>query len=710
MNLYSAQLFKITNSTTYRPVPTKGTKNPSRNRAPGETDFLGILICLVFLSLGIFIPSAMAANGNSRDLTEMGIEDLMQLEITSVSRKPQRFSDAAAAVFVITEDDLRRSGATSIPEALRMVPGLEVARIDSNRWAITSRGFNNFTANKLLVLIDGRSVYQPLFSGVYWDMQDVVLQDIERIEVIRGPGATLWGANAVNGVINIITKKAEDTQEGLLVAGTGTIERGFGSLRYGTQIGEGKFLRAYAKYFNRDSFPSVNGGESSDAWESARCGFRMDSEFSSDNSLTLQGDLAQNTSDEILESPNLTPPDYSKSFRGSNYKEGYLLSRWQHTFSATSDMALQIYYDWSDRKAPDNREKRSTVDLELQHNFSLGKRHAIIWGLDYRYTNGSFSSRAPYFTIESSQQGHQLFSGFIQNDMTLIDKRLHLILGSKFEHNDYTGIEIQPSGRLLWTPSEQHTFWGSISRAVRTPSWGESGGTIPSSALAPMTQENPSPFPAIVTMVGNEDLDSEKLIAYELGYRFHPGARFSLDATTFYNSYSNLVNGRQGNPEFIAAPTPYWIIPVDGCNNLEGKSYGFELSGDWKVMPRWRLQAAYTYLHVILRAKEGGDIFMVSSDGTSPHNQVSLRSSFDLTKTIELDAWARYVDSIKSLGIPSYTTLDLRLAWKPRPGLEFSLVGQNLLDAEHQEYYQQSLSGNATEVPRSVYGMVAWNF
>jgi len=662
------------------------------------------LACL-FFSPRLVPPSTPAAESSLQELTEMSIEDLMQIEVTSASKKPQRVSDAAAAIFVITQEDLRRSGATSIPEALRMVPGLEVARINSGNWAITSRGFNNYIANKLLVLMDGRNLYQPLFAGTYWDMVDTVLQDIDRIEVIRGPGAALWGANAVNGVINIITRKAEDTQGGLLVAGSGTLERLFGSLRYGGKLGADTYLRAYGKYLNRDDFPRVSGEDATDGLKSARCGFRMDSEFSPDNSLTVQGDFARNTTDEVSEALSLTPPSYRQTFEGFDYREAYLLGRWQRRFSATSNLSLQAYYDRHDREATDNREKRDTFDAELQHNFTWGGRQEIVWGLGYRYTNGDFTSDSLYFV--DSREGHDLFSGFIQDEILLVQDRLHLILGSKFEHNDYTGFEIQPTGRLLWTPDENHTLWGSISRAVRTPSWGESYGSIPTAVLPPMPL---NPFPTVISLNGNDNLDSEELIACELGYRFHPGPHFSFDATAFYNDYSNLINGRLGEPQLVTTPTPHVEMPINGVNNLEGKSYGFEFAADWKALPRWRLQAAYTYLQLILRVKDGEEFYLDATDGRSPHNQFSLRSSLDVTKTVELDAWLRYTDRIKSLGIPAYTALDLRLAWKPRLDLELALVGQNLLDEEHPEFYQSGLLANTTEVPRSVYGQVIWKF
>jgi iron complex outermembrane recepter protein len=669
---------------------------------------ISCLTLSLFLFIAFYGVPPLAAKVIVEDLTELSIEDLMRIEITSVSRKAQKVSDAAAAVFVITQDDIRRSGVTSIPEALRMAPGLEVARIDVNKWAVTSRGFNNFLANKLLVLMDGRSVYQPIFAGVYWDLQDTLLEDIDRIEVIRGPGATLWGANAVNGVINIITKKAGETYGGLLAAGGGTDERGFGGVRYGAKVGEETFLRAYGKYFNRGAFRDMTGGKASDAWESGRGGFRMDSEFSPDSSLTLQGDLAQGHVDEKSESLVVDPP-YSKTLTGATFSTANLLTRWQRAFSETSDLSLQLYYDWSNRKAPDNREIRDTFDIDLQHRFALGSRNDIVWGLGYRYTRGEFSSDT-LIALAPSTKADELYSGFVQDDILLFKDILRLILGSKFEHNDYTGVEIQPSGRLLWTPHTEHTFWGAVSRAVRTPSWGESYGRIPTNVIPPFTPGNPSPLPTVLTLVGTRDLQPEKLIAYELGYRFYPTKRFSLDVATFYNEYSDIIAGRFGAPQMESTPAPHVVMPINGDNGMYGKTYGVELAADWRVLPWWRLQATYTYLHVALEVKEGSLMALENLDGRGPRNQISVRSILDLTKSVELDAWVRYTDRIASLDLPSYTTFDLRLGWKPLPGIELSLVGQNLLDDEHQEFYQMGPITLATKIPRGVYGKVVLRF
>ncbi|MBN1615130.1 MAG: TonB-dependent receptor [Deltaproteobacteria bacterium] len=674
----------------------------------GTKRTLAVILLLFLMILCGASPSF--AGEDVDDLTELSIEDLMQIEVTSVSKKAQKVSDAAAAVFVITQEDIRRSGVTSIPEALRMAPGIEVARINASKWAVSSRGFNSFLANKLLVLMDGRSVYQPLFAGAYWNLQDTMLENIDRIEVIRGPGATLWGANAVNGVINIITKKAEDTRGGLLTAGAGTQERGFGSVRYGLKTGEGTYLRAYGQYCDRGPFKNPAGDDASDAWGSGRGGFRMDSELFPDNTLTIQGDVSQARSDEATDSPILTPP-YRQTFSGEDSKTANLLARWRHTFSTTSDLSLQVYYDWMDRRAQDNREKRNTLDIDFQHRFALGSRQEIVWGLGYRHTRGVFSTEPnALIVLDPYAKGDQLFSGFVQDDILVFEDKLHLILGSKFEHNDYTGFEIQPSGRFLWMPHAEHTFWGAVSRGVRTPSWGETYGTIPETVIPPFTAANPSPLPAALSLVGTRDLQAEELAACELGYRFHPVERISLDAAAFYHVYAHMIAGHIGTAEMVLTPTPHMVIPIKGDNGMHGKTYGIELAADWRVVPRWRLQAAYTYLYVALEVDEGSLMALENPDGRSPQNQISLRSAFELMKDVEFDAWVRYADRIKSLDLSGYTTLDLRIGWKPNPNVELSLVGQNLLENEHQEFSQMGAFTAAAKVPRSVYGKVLWKF
>lgn len=468
------------------------------------------------------------------DFLDMSLKELMSVSITSVSKKPQNLSDSAAAIFVITNEDLLRSGATSIPEALRMVPGIHVARIDSNKWAVSSRGFNNRFTKKLLVLVDGRTVYTPSFSGVYWEVQDVLLEDVERIEVIRGPGASLWGANAVNGVINIITKQASTTQGTLVSGGSGTTEKVFGQVRYGTALGEGVYGRIYGKYFNRDAFEYETGEDAGDNWDGARTGFRLDSQAAGPINFTLQGDLyTGNISQQAVNVPLPRPPYRQNVDDDADVSGGNILFRWQRTFSSASNITFQTYYDRTNRNDFYVHEQRDTFDFEFQHRFSPSQNHELIWGGGYRYTADDTTKRY-VLDFEPDSRSDNLFNGFLQDEITLIDDSLWMILGAKLEHNNYSGIEIQPSGRLLWTPNAGHKFWTSVSRAVRTPSRVEHDGSLNVAMLPPPSPF--MPFPISVTINGDESFDSEKLTAYEAGYRYTPDREISLDIAFFYNN------------------------------------------------------------------------------------------------------------------------------------------------------------------------------
>lgn len=638
------------------------------------------------------------------ELSKLDFEELMNIEITSVSKKAQKVSEAAAAIFVITNEDIQRSGVTSIPEALRMVPGLEVARIDASTWAITCRGFNGRFANKLLVLMDGRSIYTPLFSGVFWDVQDTLLEDLDRIEVIRGPGATLWGANAVNGVINIITKQAKDTQGGLVTAGVGTEERGLGSVRYGGKLNDDTYYRVYAKYFDRDSAVDVSGHDGADEWHVLRGGFRMDWEPANSNSLTLQGDIYDGDAGQRLSVTSLTAP-YTRTFDEDTEITGaYLLSRWKRTISDNSDIMLQLYYDRTERNTAVMDESRDTFDIEFQHQFSLSERQEFIWGLGYRFTSDDIDNTFS-LSFYPDNRDDNLFSAFLQDEIMLIEDRLHLTLGSKFEHNDYTGFEIQPSVRLIWTPYRQHSVWTAVSRAVRTPSRAEEDVRINQKVF-------PGSPPRVVSLFGNHDFDSEELIAYELGYRVQLMDRLSLDIAAFYNDYDDLRTEEPGEPFPETSPSPpHLVIPYTAGNKMKGETYGIELAADWRVLDWWRLQAAYTYLQMQLHLDgDSRDMRSVSAEGESPHNQVSLRSSMDLTRDLDFDLWLRYVDNLPSQDVGSYITLDARLGWKLYKDIELSVVGQNLLDSHRLEFEPEILDTYPTEVERSVYGKITWRF
>ena len=577
---------------------------------------------LIIMLLCSMTGGAKAAVSVSTDLTELSLEELMNIEITSVSKKPERLADAAAAIFVITQEDICRSGATSIPEALRMVPGINVARIDSNKWAVTSRGFNGRFANKLLVLIDGRSVYTPSFSGVHWEVQDTLMEDVDRIEVIRGPGATLWGANAVNGVINIITKHTADTQGGLITMGAGTEELGFGGVRYGTDMGETTFGRFYVKGFRRDESVHTTGENAGDDWDMLRGGFRLDSLLCDRASVTVQGDIYQGTINQTLHLPTFSGPSFNKSVEDKAEFEGWnLLTRWQHTLSSTSDFTLQTYYDRTESDEFAYGDIRDTFDIDLQHQFAVYERHKVIWGLGYRYTHDDFKN-SDILRFDTVSRSDELFSAFVQDKITIMEDCLWLTIGSKFEHNDYTGYEIQPNARLFWTPHTDHKLWASVGRAVRTPSRAEDDVYFINIGFPDTTIP---PFSGVVTtFIGDRNYESEELLAYELGYRFVPESHLSLDMSIFYNDYDNLRSPEEETiePRDLMGQYPYLEQPVRFDNELKGKAYGLELAAVWQVADWWRWDMAYSYLRIDIDTRNKTDK-LHNNDG--PQYQVSLR-------------------------------------------------------------------------------------
>lgn len=656
-------------------------------------------------------------------IAQLTLEQLMDMEITSVSKKPEKLSESSAAIFVITQDDIRRSGATCIPEALRMVPGLQVARIDANKWAISSRGFNGRFTNKLLVLIDGRTVYTPVFSGVFWDVQDTLMEDIERIEVIRGPGSTLWGANAVNGVINIITKKSADTTGGLVLGGGGTEESAFTAFRQGGAIGNDGFYRVYGKFFERDDFVNAAGKDATDEWHGGSLGFRTDWKMFADDSFTLQGDAYQGESGITFFGPmasSLLPPFRNAQKSGeSDFAGGNLLGRWQHQFSESSDVSLQIYYDRTERTTPAYLADIDTFDFDAQHRIRLGPRNELIWGLGYRLIHDRLGdSFLASFT--PSSRTRQLFSGFLQDEIDIVEDLLQLKVGTKIEHNELTNFEIQPNVRLLLTPNDRQTIWAAVSRAVRTPARGSDlqliQRVVPAAALGlPPLNGNPATAAAIALSGPTaKEFDAEELVAWELGSRFLPSANLSLDIATFYHVYDQLLSlavyptqaFRENNP-----PPAHYIVPIVPENGTTAETYGVELAVSWDATDRLRIQSAYTLLRMQLHIDPGiNDTTSEAAEGQSPRNQVSLRAAFDLTRTIELDAGLMYVDELPALQVPSYFTLDVRLAWKPRPDLEIAVVGQSLLDDRHPEFKPELVDTLPAEVEHGVYGKISWRF
>ena len=662
---------------------------------------------LVWLfTASLVVTTAARASEPRGDLTELSLEQLMDIEVTSVSKKEERFFDAPSAVFVITQEDIRRLGATSIPEVLRIVPGLDVAQFDANKWAVSSRGFNKLFATKLLVLIDGRSVYTPLFAGVYWDVQDTLLEDIDRIEVIRGPGGTLWGANAENGVINIITKSAKDTHGALVTAGGGSAERAFGAVRAGAALPHDVHARVYAKYFDRSSFPAPPGNRANDDWNAGRGGFRLDWDATSRDLVTLQGDIYRGDAGESVSSATLTPPFTEIINDDARIAGGNVLGRWTRHFAARSDLTLQLYYDRTEREEQLLRENRDTYDIDLVHGFTFGSRHEVLWGLGYRFTTDQILNSF-HVSLEPQRRGLSLFSGFVQDEITLLDDALWLTLGTKVEHNDFTGFEVQPSGRLLWTPRPRHSLWAAISRAVRTPARAEHD-------LRFNTTVFPTPDGTLnlVSIFGSPNFTSEELLAYEIGYRLQPTDRLFCDVATFYNSYDNLFTIEPGVPFMEDTPAPvHRVLPQIVSNKSSGEAYGVEVAANYTLMEPWRVAAGYTWFDMSVRADPTSRFTQVKDqEGDSPHNQFNARSYLNLPWNLRFDTAVYYVDNLPDQHVPGYIRLDLRLAWNITDRLELSAVGQNLSEARHAEFGNEISGSIATEVPRSGYGKLTWRF
>jgi iron complex outermembrane receptor protein len=644
------------------------------------------------------------------DLTELSIEDLMNIEVTTAARKSERLGDAAAAVFVITSEDIQRSGATTIPDLLRMVPGLQVARIDANKWAVSARGFNGRIANKLLVLMDGRSVYTPFYSGVFWDVQDTLLEDIDRIEVIRGPGAALWGANAVNGVINIITKHSSDTQGMLVATGTGTEELNFGAARYGGQLGTQGHYRAYVKTFERDSAIDAAGDNTHDAWGTVRGGFRIDLSVADENAFTLQGDIYKGHEDDTTALPILVPPYTEVRNTTGSFSGGNLLLRWQRTISTNNELGLQVYYDHTLRESGLlSTLRKDTLDLDFQHRLALGTRHDIVWGLGYRLDHDE-TTQTETVSFDPNDNDAHLFSAFLQDEIELYAERLYLTLGSKFEHNDYTGLEIQPNGRLLWTPAPNQSVWAATSRAVRTPSRAENDARFTQLTRPPdpVTQQ---PVTQVI-LEGSDDYASEELVAYELGYRFKPIDRLSVDVAGFYNQYDNLRTIEFDRTDFseVTSGGPGYII-YSGDNKMSGSTQGIEMALEIEITRNWQLKGAYTYLTMDLDLDgDSSDQISEIQEEESPQHQISLRSLLDLSRQVQLNLWLRYVDQLTGSDIDDYVTLDASLGYCPTPGFKMELVGRNLVEPSHPEFSPEILATSPSEVERSVYGKISLTF
>ena len=649
--------------------------------------------------ISIISPLDDASAGSAADeaevFLELSLEELSQVIVTSASRKAQPLADTPAAVFVISADDIRRSGATNLPEALRLAPGIQVAALGNNKWAISIRGFADRFANKLLVLIDGRSIYSPLFSGVFWEAQNIPLEIIERIEVIRGP-APLWGANAVNGVINIITKSAKETRGGQAVVAGGTELRADGFVQQGWKINDETAVRVYAKAQDYGPSRLATGGEGADDWRNERIGMRLDRNVGTDR-LLVEGEIYNSQAGDRVLLPSVTGAnlltDFDQTLRG-----GYLLSRWERQTSQDTGYSLQAYLEQEHFEHVWLSQDTHTFDLEFQQRFAIGQQQDVIWGLGYRRIDNNIANSA-YSTADPTKRTDQLFSVYLQDDITLVPDRWRLTLGSRFDHNDYTGFEVQPNARLLWTPNSHTSVWAAVSRVVRTPSRMDSDGRfwLINAPLGELVQPLP-PFldpdqPVAIILQGSSDFDAERMTGLDVGWRRQWSSALSLDVAGFYYDYDQL---RSFSSSLDFSNPPLITVEQLMANESDARLYGLELTADWRPHTDWRLQANYSWIKKMGRG-----------DGLAfpPTHQFSLLSTWAFQPAWQWDVWLRYVSAIEDPGYatPAYANLDMRLAWKVQRDLEISLVGQNLLDQTHPEFASQYIQSVPAEIERGVY-------
>jgi len=640
------------------------------------------------------------------DLTQVSIENLMNMEVTSASKKEQKLSRVAAAIFVITQEDIRRSGATNIPDLLRMVPGMDVAQINANTWAITARGLNAEYSNELLVLVDGRAVYTPTFGGVFWEVLDFPLEDIERIEVIRGPGGSVWGANAVNGVINILTKKASETKGALLTPGAGNLDQGFGTVQYGGTLGKGFDYRIYTKYLNQDHMPSLTGRDGEDGWHMLRGGFRADGMLSAKDSLTVQGDMYSGTEgNPAMSLPSVTSPLVDVNLE-SGLSGGFLETIWNHVFSSRSGTTLTISYDNYEHD-DQLRDGRETFRIDFQHHISWGKRQDFVWGLGSWYSKAHTDGDL-FVSLVPSHVHSDSFNAFVQDEIMLVPDRLFLTLGTKLERSYYTGFALMPTARATYALDAHQMFWAAISRAERTPA-----DTDTSARLNVAGFPGQGGMPVLVSVLGNPRFKNEGLVAYELGYRATIGKRLSFDLAAYYNDYDDQQTTEPEPSFFEATPAPpHLVLPSTYENLMNGETHGVEIAATWKLTGRWTLSPSYDFerIHMHTSPLSQDTETAPETEGSDPHVQAGIRSHVELTNGLAWDSSLHFVDRLIAEAVPSYTRFDTGLTWRWKEGVSFSVAGQNLLKDHHLEFIDSAGASRSTLIKRSAYAKITWQF
>jgi iron complex outermembrane receptor protein len=646
-------------------------------------------ISLPRIALLSLLLRAVCWSQQPTDLTQLSVDDLAQIQVTSASRKSESLAGAPAAIYVLTGDAIRQSGFMTLPEALRLVPGLYVSQTNSHAWQVSTRGFAGISNNKLLVLVDGRSVYTPSFGGVYWDLLDIPVENIDRVEVIRGPGGTLWGSNAVNGVINIVTRSSNSTQ-GALVSGSVATDVGYTSfVQYGGRVGGNISYRLYGKASYWEPLTSVSGSTLPNAFGLPQGGMRADWAASPRDAVSLEATEANGR----FQGSSLHNP----ATRAELLKDTNIALRWKHLFSDRSSTDTFAYCDWYGRQGFPP-EVRNTCDMEFQHNFAFNARNSLIWGGSFVTTSDSNSDFVP------ETRRAEVGSGFMQYEYVVVPDRLRVLAGSKFEGNPFSGIEYQPQVRAVWTLNNSHSIWGAFSRAVRDPTRTESD-------LNTITSVTPSQAGLVITRtVGDPHLRSEHLKAYELGYRFRPRATLSFDISTYYNRYENLILFTTSQVQTL----PGQVLITIGAENAPAaiggtaQTHGAEFSANWQPLRHWMISPTVTEIRGSSNAMAG-----------TPRHLFGVQSRFDLTRGIDFDAELYHHNALAPAatvvpgsavgpGVPTFNRVDMGLSWRARSHWSFGVWGRNLQSDKHVEFINDFFGGPSAAIPRSVSFKLMW--
>lgn len=670
------------------------------------------LRALLVLCLAVSMPAQGPSPESDNPVKKLSLEQLGNIEVTTASKEPEEVRKTPAAIYVITHDDIERSGATTLPEALRLAPGVEVARIDGNKWAVGIRGFGSRLSRSVLVLIDGRNVYTTLLSGTYWEVQNMVMDDIDRIEVIRGPGGTIWGPNAINGVINVITRSSKDTLGSAISAGGGNVEQGFANMRYGAGNGRNMTYRVYTTAFNRS--PEFHfDGTHFDGWQAGQAGFRMDWAKNEHSTFTLQGDIYDEAAGESVQATSYTPPFSFIANGDARLSGGNIMGRWEKKTDDGKDYQLQAYYDRTNRHEPNFGDIRDTFDVDFLERIPLPGRQRVLLGAGARFSRGDELEVVTGLTFDPAQRTDQLLTAFLQDEIELVPHRLAFIAGTKFLHTNYSGLELEPSFRMLWTPTDKQTVWTAFTRAVRTPADVERDFF-----LSGFVGTGPGGIPFFARFNANPNFKPEILKSYEAGYRNLVKRNIYLDVTAFFNQYNNLFSEEITGPPFlestpppladnIPAP-PHLLLPAQFGNGLIGTTSGVEIAPEWRPTSFWRLRGSYSFLEMHIKKPAGSlDIGTGPAiQGSSPQHQVFLQSGFDLSKSLTLDILYRFVSRLPAQNVEAYSTADATFGWRVSQHIRLSVVGQNLVQP-HQVEFLGDPSG-LVGIKRSVYGKIAW--